>query len=102
LKIYGNAYYGKSGFKRPTTVEQKGVNLQFMEEKFDELLAKGILKKEEDAYSIDISSIGADKLLGKGKPTRKYRITAKYASSNAVEKVKAIGGEVILTAEKAA
>lgn len=44
---------------------------------------------------IDLSALGIKKLLGRGKVTKKIRVKVKYASSNAVEKIEDVGGEVI-------
>lgn len=95
VNLFGSTYLGKHGFKRPTTVRYKAVNIAFLEEKFDSLLDKGKVKEEKGIYSIDLSSLGAAKLLGKGKPTRKYRVKADSVSSSAAEKIKNAGGEVV-------
>ncbi|MBU2637559.1 MAG: 50S ribosomal protein L15 [Nanoarchaeota archaeon] len=95
INMFGNTYLGKHGFKRPTTVRYKSVNIAFLEEKFDSLLAKGKIKSLNGMYSIDLASVGAGKLLGTGVPTRKYRIKADSVSSSAAEKIKAAGGEIV-------
>lgn len=96
LKLYGREYFGKHGFKRPQKVfvRQKGVNIASLEERFDALLAKGIFKKEGEFYSINLKSIGCNKLLGAGNATRKYSISCRFASASAIEKVKKAGGKV--------
>ncbi len=84
-------HYGKIGFKfKGTSKKINPVNLEYL----NELVLKGEIKD-----SIDIASLGFNKLLGKGKLSRKLKIIAESASSKAVEKVKAAGGEVILPAE---
>jgi ribosomal protein L15 len=35
--------------------------------------------------------------LGKGNPTKKYKISVEYASKKGVEKIKKTGGDVILS-----
>lgn len=95
INMFGSSYLGKHGFKRPTTVRYKSVNIALLEQKFDSLVAKGKIKEEKGMYSIDLSSLGAAKLLGTGKPTRKYRVKADSVSSSAAEKIKAAGGEVV-------
>lgn len=95
LKLYGREYFGKHGFKRTMTEHFRAVNIQFLEEKFDELVASGKIKSINGMHEIDLESVHADKLLGSGKPSRKYRIKARFVSSNAAEKIKAAGGEVI-------
>lgn len=95
LKLYGSDYFGKHGFNRPSVEKIRAVNIDFLEEKFDELVASKKMKNEQGMYEIDLSSVCAEKLLGTGKPSRKYRVKAKYVSSNAAEKIKEAGGEVV-------
>ncbi|MDI6737099.1 MAG: uL15 family ribosomal protein [Nanoarchaeota archaeon] len=95
LKLYGNDYFGKHGFKRTMTEHFRAVNIVFLEEKFDELVADGKMKVVNGMHEIDLASVHADKLLGSGKPSRKYRIKAKMVSAGAAEKIKAAGGEVV-------
>lgn len=97
LQLFGNEYFGKHGFKRPgkIVINQKGINLAFLEEQFDHLLANGIIKKEGNLYSIDLSSLGANKLLGSGNVSHKWKITTDFASKGAADKVKEAGGEVV-------
>lgn len=95
VNMFGSTYLGKHGFKRPTTVRYKSVNIALLEQKFDSLLAKGKIKSLNGMYEIDLSSVGAAKLLGTGVPTRKYRIKADSVSSSAAEKIKKAGGEVV-------
>ncbi|HII15306.1 MAG TPA: 50S ribosomal protein L15 [Nanoarchaeota archaeon] len=95
LKLYGNEYFGKHGFNRVATQHFKTINIAFLEAKFEELLAKGTIKNEKGMFEVDIEALGADKLLGTGNPTRKYRVKAIFASGSAAEKITEAGGEVI-------
>lgn len=96
LQDFGSSYLGKHGFKRPkkTVTLIKAVNIGFLEEKFDKLLSKGVVKEEKGSYSIDLKSLKANKLLGSGKVNHKWNITCEFASGSAVEKVKKAGGSV--------
>jgi large subunit ribosomal protein L15 len=90
-------YFGKHGFKNlgfKKTI--KAVNLLDIEQKLPSLVSKKLISKENDIYVVDLKKIGFNKLLGKGKPTKKYKITTEYASKNIIEKIKKAGGEVIL------
>ncbi len=49
---------------------------------------------------VDLGKLGFQKLLGDGRATKKYRITAKFASGIAIDKIKQAGGEVIVTIKK--
>jgi len=89
--------FGKHGFKKKGLKEGiKAINLSYLEDNFDNLLSKNLITKENDAFVIDISKLGYNKLLSTGKITKKFKIHAKYASNNAIEKIKKKGGEVIL------
>ena len=74
------------------------INIMFLEEKFDSLLAKGNIKNVGGMFEVDLGAMGINKLLASGKPSRKYRIKVTYASENAAEKIKAAGGEVVAEA----
>ena len=91
-------YFGKFGFKsKGITRDIRAVNLGYIDENIQSLLKDNKVSKENGAYALDLESIGFNKLLGDGMVTNKLRIKAKYASSKAVEKVNALGGEVILS-----
>ena len=49
-----------------------------------------------EGKSINLSELGYDKLLGKGKINKALDITVNEASSLAIKKVEAAGGSVIL------
>ena len=92
LKEYGNTYFGKFGFKIPQKIKKhiKEINISTIENS-----KSFTAKKEGDFYIINLDSQGYTKLLSKGKPTRKYKITCKSFSKKAIEKIHAAGGETI-------
>lgn len=90
-------YFGKFGFTRVNVDPQREVTLSALKEMLPELLDAGIASKEKDAYVLDLSKVGYDKVLAKGKFNIKLRLKARYASRGAVEKIKAAGGEITLT-----
>jgi len=88
-------YMGKHGFtSKSRRIEDKTVNIGYLEENLSSLEKQGVAEKKGDAYNIDISKLNCTKLLGSGKITKKYEITALVASAKAVEKIKALGGKV--------
>ncbi len=91
LKQYGSTYFGKKGFVKPNRVEEKTINLDYIEKHLDELTAKGLIIKENNHYIIDIRKLGYDKLLGKGRIKNKYKVTGK-TSQRAAERIKKAGG----------
>jgi len=91
-------YFGKHGFKNlgfKKTI--KAINLLEIEQKLQNFVSKKLILKENDVYIVDLKKLGFNKLLGKGKPTKKYKITVEYASKKITEKIKKAGGEIILT-----
>ena len=91
-------YFGKHGFKnKGFKKDVKTTNIIDIEEKLERWLSKNIISKEGDSYIIDLGKLGINKLLGKGKITNKYKINVGAASKKAVEKIKKLGGEVVLT-----
>jgi len=87
--IWKEKYFGRYGFKsiKKNQNHLKTINLFYIEEHFDLMLADGRIKKEGDFYTIDLAAQGFDKLLGSGTATRKYKITVGAASESAIAKV---------------
>ena len=95
-------YFGKYGFRRNIRLKKiNTINVSDIEKKLDFYVEKKLVEKKSDNYIIDLSKLGFQKLLGDGKATKKMKITAEFASSKAVEKIKKAGGDVILPAVKA-
>ena len=82
-------YFGKYGFKmKGVKKEVKAINIGDIEENIEKFL-----KGEE---VIDLGKFGYNKLLGKGQVRSKLKIKVDSASAKAVEKIKKVGGEVVL------
>jgi large subunit ribosomal protein L15 len=94
LKLYGPSYFGKKGFYNPTGKEIKIINIDYVEQHIDSLVKAGIASHEQGTYSLNLGKIGVQKLLGTGKPTRKYHITVAQVSESAKEKIEEKGGRV--------
>ncbi len=95
---YDPNHYGKYGFKRPqkTIYKFNPVNLDFLDEKLDELLTKRIAKKEKEKIVIDITELGYNKVLGKGRITKPVIIKAPKFSESATRKIEEAGGEAVI------
>ena len=94
-KLYGNDYFGKQGITSRGTKKNKSdkINLSGIEFNLGNYLARGIAKKTDKGFEIDLSSY---KILGDGEVKNKLFIKAKTASKSAEEKVKKSGGEIII------
>ena len=95
LKLYGNSYFGKKGFKaRRNKKKIKAINIQTIEDKLYNWLKKGTLKKEGDMINLNLKKLGYNKLLGTGKPKNKFNIEVEQASKRAIEKIEKSGGKI--------
>ena len=96
-KLYGHGYFGKQGITSRGTKKDKSnkINLGTIKSNFDNLIKKGIAKPIKDGYEIDLKDFI---ILGEGdvKNLGKLIIKAKKASESALEKMKNIGGEIII------
>ena len=70
------------------------VNIYYIENSFETLKSKGFFKEHNGTFSIDLSKLGFNKLLGTGKPTRRYEIDVDFASESALNKISEAGGIV--------
>jgi large subunit ribosomal protein L15 len=76
-------YFGKHGFRPKGQKKQaRCVNIQDVE----------LMGKE----NINLKELGYNKLLGKGRPTRKYSISVEYATQKSIQKIEKAGGSVTL------
>ena len=90
---YEPNYYGKKGFKRPPLFQHKMkiINVEDLEK----------LALKSDSNQVNIIELGQyEKVLGKGKISKKLKVTAKAFSKSAIQKIEDAGGECILIATK--
>jgi len=95
-------YFGKHGFKTRTrnVGVVNAINIGDVEEKLPSLVDSKVVVKEGDVYVVDLKKMGYDKLLGSGKVKSKFKISVDAASKKVIEKVKGVGGEIILPQEE--
>lgn len=91
---------GKFGFVKRNATKVNAINLRFIEENLKRLVSEKLIVEEKGFYIVDLKKLGFNKVLGTGKLTKKFRITADYASKKAIESVKKSGGEIILPKEE--
>ncbi|MEM5801960.1 MAG: uL15m family ribosomal protein [Candidatus Aenigmatarchaeota archaeon] len=84
---YEPEHFGKEGFKKPKEVSKKAAIINL--EEIDKLAEKEKLKE------IDLSQLGYEKVLGKGKLTQALTIKAKYFSKSAIKKIEQAGGRAV-------
>ena len=93
-------YFGKRGFKIKGAKKINCATISYLNENCDGLLLNKKIKKENDFYVVDLNEMGFNKLLSKGKLTKKFKIKVESASKKVIETVKKSGGEVILANKK--
>lgn len=94
---YDRNHFGHYGFKRPQSQVSANstLNVSELQESLERFVSLGFAKKEGDAYNVDLTQAGIDKLLGCGKITSKVVVTVAEASEKANEKVQAAGGSIV-------
>ncbi|MBI3032431.1 uL15 family ribosomal protein [Candidatus Woesearchaeota archaeon] len=88
--------FGRHGFVRPNKKEVCAINIVELERKREYLLKAKVIQEEKGFTIIDLKKLGYDKLLATGNTKTKFKITAQYASANAIKKVQDAGGEVMV------
>ena len=92
-KLYGHKYFGKQGVTSRGTKKDKAdrINLQQIE-----LNLEKYGQEKNNVWEINLKKY---KILGTGEVKNKLIITAKTASKSAIEKVKKMGGEIIVKSQ---
>lgn len=95
---YDPKHFGKYGFKRPpkSIFRFNPVNIDYLDEKSEELVKQGLAQKKNDAIEIDITDLGYNKVLGKGRVNRPLIIKSPKFSSSAKQKIEEAGGEIVI------
>jgi large subunit ribosomal protein L15 len=88
---------GKIGFHRHPSlvVAQSIINLDDIDVHIEKWAAEGKAKKTAGGFSVDMSELGYDKVLGSGKLTHKIEIKADSFSESAKKKIAEAGGKVV-------
>jgi len=94
---YDPNHFGKYGFKRPQghVIEFNPVNIDYLDQKSEELVKQGLAQKKDQAIEIDVTDLGYNKVLGKGKVTKPLIIKSPKFSSLAIQKIEEAGGEIV-------
>ena len=95
---YAPDYFGKHGFTRPPELVPRirWINVGDLDTMAEDLVNKGIAEKVDDKIVIDVTKLGYNKVLGRGKVTKALVVKAPAFTSNAIEKIKSAGGEAII------
>lgn len=93
-------YFGKNGFSPIKKRKINALGLSHLDSILDSLIESGKALVKEGKIFVDLKKLKYDKLLGNGITTKKLHITVEMASPKAIEKVKKVGGEVILPSKE--
>ncbi|MFY9606183.1 MAG: uL15 family ribosomal protein [Thermoplasmata archaeon] len=90
-------YFGHHGFKRPQSVvsDKVTMNLSEVEQALPSLAKDGFAVQKDGKWSVDLTKMGVDKLLGSGRITTAISVRVAEASATAQEKLKGAGGALI-------
>ncbi len=94
---YDPDHFGHHGFKRPQSVVRSKVtiNLSEIELALPELSKDGYAAEKDGKWTVDLTKMGVDKLLGSGRISKPLKIKVAEASASAQEKLKAVGGSIL-------
>lgn len=88
--------YGKHGFTRHSADKEiKAINIGEIERNIEKFINEGKITIKDDAYHLNIASLGYDKLLGGGKISHKFVIQADLFSEKAKKKIESAGGMIV-------
>ncbi|MFO8020341.1 MAG: uL15m family ribosomal protein [Promethearchaeia archaeon] len=94
---------GKRGFKRPQKVVRRNItnimNVKDLDLNLEDYIEEDVAEKSGKTYSIDLTDLDIQKLLGRGKITKPVNIKVQKASKGAIKKVEEAGGKVTLLSE---
>ncbi len=98
VKYYPD-WFGKHGFTRHPSLQTvfRTMNVGELNELVKELERTGVLARSGGMIEINLTSLGVNKLLGRGRIDRPVRVTVYAATELAIKKVREAGGEVIIT-----
>ncbi len=90
-------YFGHHGFKRPQSVvySKITINLSEVEQFLTSLSKNGFAEEKAGKWTVDLTKMGVDKLLGSGRISTPLTIKVAEASATAQEKLKEAGGNLI-------
>jgi len=90
-------YFGHHGFKRPQSVVYSKItmNLSEVEQFLPSLSKNGFAEEKGGKWTVDLTKMGVDKLLGSGRIRMPLSIKVAEASATAQEKLKEAGGILI-------
>ena len=93
---YDRDHFGRHGFKRPQCMVEanRTINVGELCEQIERFVSMGFASKEGDAYAVNLTDAGIDKLLGNGNIDFAVNVVVAEASEKARSKIEAVGGSI--------
>jgi len=90
-------YFGHHGFKRPQSVvcDKVTMNLSEVEQALPSMAKDGFAVQKDGKWSVDLTKMGVDKLLGSGRISTAISVKVAETSATALEKLKSAGGTLM-------
>jgi large subunit ribosomal protein L15 len=92
----GQNYFGKYGFGMYKRSSVAVITTRDLDSKLPTWAAEKKVTHAGGVYTVDLTGLGYDKLLGTGRISAKAKISVASATAKAVEKVSAAGGSIML------
>lgn len=94
---YDPDHFGRRGFKRPQSVVKDKVtmNLSEVEQALPALAKDGYAEEKGGKWTVDLTKLGVDKLLGSGRASKPMTVRVAEVSASAEEKLKQAGGTLV-------
>ncbi len=94
---YSPEHFGHHGFKRPQSVvaQKITINLSDLELSLPMLAKDGAASEKDGKWTVDLTKLGIDKLLGSGRIGTPVAVRVSEASAKAKEKLESAGGKLI-------
>jgi large subunit ribosomal protein L15 len=94
---YSPEHFGRHGFKRPQSVvsDMITMNLSDLEQSLPALARDGVAEEKDGKWTVDLTKLGVDKLLGSGKIDTPVSVRVSEASAKAKEKLETAGGKLL-------
>jgi large subunit ribosomal protein L15 len=92
----GRPVFGKNGFCNQTATDVTTIDVGILDQIVPSLLAQGIAKQDGDTIVINAADMGIEKVLGSGRVTKKFSISASAFSETAKAKIEKMGGKALV------
>ena len=92
MLIYAPDHFGRHGFQRPPEIVRRptSLNVGELDSFLPVLEAAGALSRDGEAFVADLTKAGVDRLLGKGRSLRSWKVIVAHATEHAREKVSVV------------